>query len=80
MATATRVKTTDSSVVPAGEYGYPVGHLGHLSEAQETALEEFRKLCAESGVYKPATEASPASHDDVMLLYCNFSHIVAVPS
>lgn len=61
------------------------GHLHHLSGEQETALNEFRKVCAEKGLYryavsaeeggekeeggKDAEEPRDASHDDATLLY-----------
>jgi len=52
------------------EYGYPQGHLGHLSAEQENALKNFRVLCAEHGYYKPARgDDEDPSHDDATLLY-----------
>ncbi|KAK2756540.1 hypothetical protein FQN54_005433 [Arachnomyces sp. PD_36] len=60
------------------------GHLHHLSEEQEKALNAFRAVCAEKGLYTPAvsaeeaassgekeegeTGAKEASHDDATLL------------
>lgn len=51
------------------EYGYPQGHLGHLSAEQEEAFKNFKILCAENGYYKAGdgAEAAP-SHDDETLL------------
>lgn len=45
------------------------GHLGHLTEDEESALEEFKKLCAKGGFYTPETEQHKASHDDGTLMY-----------
>lgn len=50
------------------EYGYPRGHLGHLSQDEEAALKNFKALCTEKGLYKPAEGDKPASHDDATLL------------
>jgi hypothetical protein len=57
-----RVKTNASTV---SEYGYPYGHLTHLSDFESNALESFKKLLEERGVYKPGP---PASKDDASLL------------
>jgi hypothetical protein len=65
----TRLQTTDSAILKTGEFGYPSGHLGHLTQQQEEALEAFRKLCQENGLYKPATDIDQNSHDDTTLLY-----------
>jgi hypothetical protein len=35
------------------EYGFPNGHMGHLSDEQQRALEEFKELCIEKGYYDP---------------------------
>jgi hypothetical protein len=61
------------------------GHLHHLSDEQEKALNEFRAVCAEKGLYRYAVSAEEggdkeeaesgaagpreASHDDATLLY-----------
>ena len=45
------------------------GHLGHLTHEQETAFEQFKKLCIEEGLYTPATDEARASHDDGTLMY-----------
>lgn len=45
------------------------GHLGHLTTAEEDALDEFKVVCAKEGFYKPAGSNSPASHDDGTLVY-----------
>ncbi|RQM04543.1 hypothetical protein DH86_00004442, partial [Scytalidium sp. 3C] len=51
------------------EYGFPLGHLGHLSAEEETAFQQFKKVCEEKGYYKPASgpDEQP-SHDDATLL------------
>jgi hypothetical protein len=65
---AAKIDTASSNVLAKGEFGYPNGHLGHLSDQQEKALDDFRQLVAEKGLYRPATAEKPASHDDVTLL------------
>jgi len=51
------------------EFGYPNGHLGHLSHDQEEAFKNFKTLCAEKGYYKPGDgEKEDPSHDDATLL------------
>lgn len=64
----TRIKTTESAILATGEFGYPTGHLGHLTEAQEEALVAFKKLCIEKGLFTPADDINAASHDDTTLL------------
>ena len=68
MAEATRIRTTESGILATGEFGYPVGHLGHLTEPQEAALKDFKALCAEKGLYKPGIEEGLGTHDDATLL------------
>ena len=46
-----------------------LGHLGHLTGQEESAFEEFKKLCAKAGYYTPATLDTKASHDDGTLMY-----------
>lgn len=69
--TVTRTQTTDSTrnILSTGEFGYPIGHLGHLTEPQEGALIAFKKLCQEKGLFKAVTDAKQSSHDDVTLLF-----------
>ncbi|KAL5501518.1 hypothetical protein ACEPAH_8778 [Sanghuangporus vaninii] len=43
------------------------GHLGHLTPEQEQALETFKEILGNAGLYTPATETSRASHDDATL-------------
>ncbi|KAA8571284.1 hypothetical protein EYC84_000609 [Monilinia fructicola] len=51
------------------EYGFPQGHLGHLSTEEEAALNNFKLLCTEKGLYKPGNGSDePASHEDATLL------------
>ncbi|PMD30679.1 CRAL/TRIO domain-containing protein [Hyaloscypha variabilis F] len=50
------------------EYGYPQGHLGHLSPDEEAAFKNFKIVCEEKGVYKPGTDDEPGTHDDATLL------------
>ncbi|KAE9983019.1 hypothetical protein BLS_005036 [Venturia inaequalis] len=50
-------------------FQYPNGHLGHLSDDQQRALDEFRVLCEKEGYYTTKVEGGkPASHDDETLL------------
>ncbi|KAL7934410.1 CRAL-TRIO domain-containing protein [Trichoderma chlorosporum] len=44
---------------------FPHGHLGHLSAPQEEALERFKAVLQEKGLWRPGP---PASHDDQTLL------------
>ena len=70
MEEATRIPSNASSALKAGEFGFPVGHLGHLTTAQESALVDFKKLCVESRFYKPASSDNQRpSHSDAILLY-----------
>ncbi|TGO31626.1 hypothetical protein BHYA_0473g00010 [Botrytis hyacinthi] len=51
------------------EYGFPQGHLGHLTTEEEAALNNFKVVCAEKGLYKPGNGSDePASHEDATLL------------
>lgn len=65
-STAGPAHRVQSAVV---EYGYPQGHLGHLTSEEEAALKNFKVLCAEKGVYKAANGDEKASHGDATLLY-----------
>ncbi|TVY45365.1 SEC14 cytosolic factor [Lachnellula subtilissima] len=66
MSTAGPAHRVQSAVV---EYGYPQGHLGHLTAGEETAFQKFKTLCAEKGYYKPgAGKDDIPSHDDPLLL------------
>lgn len=51
-----------------GEFDFPNGHLGHLSEEQNDALENFRQMITAEELYVPATDNKPPSHDDALLL------------
>ncbi|KAI4131370.1 MAG: hypothetical protein LQ338_001255 [Usnochroma carphineum] len=44
------------------------GHIGHLTRQEEAALREFKKICAEQGLYQPETNLHRASHDDGTLV------------
>ncbi|GAB0136418.1 hypothetical protein EsDP_00004719 [Epichloe bromicola] len=61
-APATRVKSSTST---ASQFGYPRGHLGHLSEHEEAALDKFKDVLEQEGIW---TRGPPASHDDQTLL------------
>jgi hypothetical protein len=67
MSTAGPAHRVQSAVV---EYGFPLGHLGHLTAEEEEAFKNFKLLCAEEGYYKPGEgEDGHATHDDATLLY-----------
>ncbi|KAL8696629.1 MAG: hypothetical protein Q9224_002696 [Gallowayella concinna] len=44
------------------------GHLGHLTRQEEAALGDFKKLCADQGLYRPESNTQRASHDDGTLM------------
>lgn len=54
--------TANAAVI---EYGYPRGHLGHLTEEENKAFQEFKAYLQEKGIYKAGP---PPSHDDPTLL------------
>lgn len=47
------------------EYGYPHGHLGHLTAEEDKSFQDFKKFLLKEGLYKPGP---PPSHDDATLL------------
>lgn len=66
MSTAGPAHRVQSAAV---EYGYPQGHLGHLSPDEEAAFRNFKLICKEKGYYNPGNgEDDPASHDDATLM------------
>lgn len=56
--------------IDASSFQFPVGHLGHLSDKQQVALERFRQLAEESGyvIKAGANGRKTDSHDDATLL------------
>lgn len=56
----------DASSSTTTDYGYPHGHLGHLTPDEETAFANFKTQLAEQGLYRPGPPAP--SHDDTVLL------------
>ncbi|KAK0667831.1 putative SEC14 cytosolic factor [Cercophora samala] len=65
------VEQVASSVSTGGggdEFGYPHGHLGHLTPEQEKALGEFKIFLGDKGLYKRAQAGGKASHEDWTLL------------
>ncbi len=44
------------------------GHIGHLTAEEESAFEDFKKLCAQKGFYSPHTADGQATHDDGTLM------------
>ena len=61
-APAARVKSSASTL---NDYGYPHGHLGHLSAHEEEQFHIFKATLEERGLL---TRGPPASHDDPLLL------------
>lgn len=49
-------------------YGFPQGHIGHLTEEEELALQEFKELCTEKGLYKGPKDDEYGTYDDATLL------------
>ena len=66
MSTAGPAHRVQSAVV---EYGFPQGHLGHLTGEEEEAFRNFKALCEEKGYYSPGEEGDYGTHDDATLLY-----------
>ncbi|KAH8651618.1 CRAL-TRIO domain-containing protein [Tricladium varicosporioides] len=65
MSTAGPAHRVQSAVV---EYGFPQGHLGHLTGEEEEAFKNFKALCQEKGYYNPGEEGDYGTHDDATLL------------
>ena len=54
-------------------YGFPWGHLGHLTPQEEETLNNFKALCQENGYYSPGNgDSEPPSHDDATMLSVPF--------
>jgi len=49
-------------------YGFPQGHIGHLTDEEELALQEFKELCTEKGLYKGPKDDEYGTYDDATLL------------
>ncbi|KAL6697221.1 CRAL-TRIO domain-containing protein [Trichoderma pleuroticola] len=64
-APAGRVLSSGSTASQQQAGIFPHGHLGHLNPHQEEALERFKALLQERGLWRPGP---PASHDDQTLL------------
>lgn len=57
-------------VISAAEvYSFPQGHLGHLTDLESHALDEFRTLCTEKNLYSGTKKYDFGSHDDTTLLF-----------
>lgn len=57
-------------VISAAEvYSFPQGHLGHLSDVEANALDEFRTLCTEKNLYTGTKKYDFGSPDDTTLLF-----------
>ncbi len=65
-----RTTSATSALSRYESFQYPNSHLHHLSENQQSALEDFRALAEKEGYYRPASADghTPASHDDATLL------------
>lgn len=53
--------------------GFPAGHLNHLSSSQEAAFEQFKKLAADQGLYRPPADGQWPSHNDGTMLWVFYS-------
>lgn len=59
------VAQVKSSASTASAFNYPRGHLGYLSPLQEEALQKFKALVEEHGIWK---RGPPSSHTDQTLM------------
>ena len=75
MEAATKIPSNASAALRSGEFGYPTGHLGHLTAAQESALVDFKKLCTDAKLYNPGSGDNPPSHRDAVLLFVLHEYI-----
>lgn len=67
MATAGPVHRVQSGVEV---YGYPQGHIGHMTTDEQKALDNFKALLTEKGLYKPRESSDEyGTHDDATFLY-----------
>ncbi|KAJ9218032.1 hypothetical protein DTO166G4_423 [Paecilomyces variotii] len=62
-----------ASARQANSEAWLAGHLNHLTNEQESALRDFKKLCEEKGYYTPVKaegeeEGGKGTHDDATLL------------
>lgn len=56
---------SSQSIAQLAEYSYPQGHLGHLTEEESLALEQFKDVLEERGYW---VRGPPSSHDEPQLL------------
>lgn len=56
------------------------GHIGHLTAQEQSAFTNFKALCEKEGLYKPATAANKASHDDGTLMHDESIHLRTISS
>ncbi len=76
MSTSGPAHRVESAVV---EYGYPKGHLGHLTPDEEDALKRFRELCIEKGLYNPEDRKDDwGVRDDATLLLATLNPSIPV--
>jgi hypothetical protein len=54
----------------SNSFQFPAAHLGHLTDAQQSALDKFKKSVQEQGYYTPegVDGRKTATHDDATLL------------
>ncbi|KAH8423542.1 SEC14 family lipid-binding protein [Aspergillus melleus] len=57
-----------ASASQAAGTAWLAGHPNHLTEQQETSLQEFKKRCEETGYYKADAGEGKPSHEDATLL------------
>ncbi|KAG5983981.1 hypothetical protein E4U43_006223, partial [Claviceps pusilla] len=65
VAAAAPVTKVRSSASTTSQAGYPLGHLGHLTAREEAALDTFKGLLEERGLY---TRGLSGVYDDQTLL------------
>lgn len=69
MSTAGPVHRVQSAVEV---YGYPQGHIGHLTTDEHNAFNNFKDLLIEKSLYKPLSDNDEyGTHDDATLLYAD---------
>lgn len=50
-------------------FGFPQGHIGHLTDEEQEALVQFKALVTEKGLYREADGGDEyGTHDDATLL------------
>jgi hypothetical protein len=67
MSTAGPVHRVQSAVEV---YGYPQGHIGHLTADEQNSFNDFKALLIEKSLFKPQMNTDEyGTHDNATLLY-----------